>query len=247
MRTPFLITLVSLFLAFNRPAQCAAASRRYPNAPAAATNASSNWSTPATLRHGLRRESGVLILTARQVEFRPRRGLALRWKYEDVKTFRLTDRRFTIWGYENRHWPIPGERSFNFRLATPIPASISANLANRVGKPSSNARPDTVVAAQLVIDARHEKRLGGSNGTLRFQANGIDYIAVPKDDSRSWRWADIQTIALTDPYHFRVAGYREIYDFSLKKPMDSAFFDKLWDQFYGKGLNLQAGAGGEAQ
>ena len=247
MRTAYRITFTCIILAFNGPAQSIAASRRYPNPPAAATNASSNWSTQATLRHGLRRESGVLILTAQQVEFRPHSGPALRWRYEDVRTFRLTDRRFTIWDYENRHWPIPGERSFNFRLATPPPASISANLANRVGKPSSNARPDAAVAAQLVIDARHEKRLGGSNGTLRFQPNGIDYVAVPKDDSRSWRWADIQTIALPNPYHFRVAGYREIYDFSLKKPMDSAFFDKLWDQFYGRGLNLQAGAGGEAQ
>lgn len=247
MGTRFLLALIYVLLINAAPAQNSMAAQKTTESPGAAGHASSEWHTQATLRLGLRRLHGVLTLRTRQVEFRPRSGPLLQWRYEEIQTFRITASQLTLTGYANRHWPIPGERSFKFHLATPPSPSVSALLASQVGKPSANARPDASIAALRVLDARHDRKIGGSNGTLRFLAQGIDYVATPKDDSRSWRWADIQTLELPDAYHFRVGGFGEIYDFSLKQPMDHQFFDQLWNQVYGKGLNLGAKAGGNAQ
>jgi hypothetical protein len=83
--------------------------------------------------------------------------------------------------------------------------------------------------------------IGGSSGTLRFRDDGIDYVTENGRDGRSWRWADIQTLGNPNPYEFRVTGYREIVEFDLKQPMPRDLFERVWDRFYGKGLNLSRG------
>jgi hypothetical protein len=84
---------------------------------------------------------------------------------------------------------------------------------------------------------------GGSNGTLRLKDSGIDYVTENRRDSRTWRWADIQTIANPNPYEFRVTGFRDTVEFDLKQPMPRVLFDLLWDHLYASGLNLSAAEG----
>ncbi|MGH9454533.1 MAG: hypothetical protein ACRD2O_11260, partial [Terriglobia bacterium] len=112
----------------------------------------------------------------------------------------------------------------------------------QVGKPSRNA--DVAHgAAFATLGARHRTRWSGTNGVLQFRDSGIDYVTRRPGDGRSWRWADIQTTANPDPYHFRVAGFQEIYDFDLKQPMSQTLFDRLWDFVYGRGLQLGVKSG----
>ena len=77
----------------------------------------------------------------------------------------------------------------------------------------------------------------------RLKDDGIDYVTESGRDSRSWRWADIQTLANPNPYEFRVTGYREIVEFDLKQPMSRNLFEVMWDHLYTTGLNLSPGGG----
>ena len=167
-----------------------------------------------------------------------------RWLYSDVKTFDLTSRRLVITDYENRHHHMPGERRFRFDLASSLPPSVAGQLARRVGKPVRNGDPDPKEPSLVTIPARHGTRFGGTNGTLRFRDDGIDYVAAGEKGSRSWRWADIQTLANPDPYHFRLGGYRETFEFELKQPMSQKLFDRLWDRLYARYLNISPSTGG---
>ena len=126
----------------------------------------------------------------------------------------------TSYANRRRHWP--GDREFRFQLSAPIPPDVAAALVNSIGKPAVNGDPDPGAPSFAMIPARHRTRTGGTNGVLRFGQDGIDYIASPGDGGRSWRWADIETLASPDPYHFRVGD----------------LFGQLWDRVYARDLNV---------
>lgn len=204
-----------------------------------------NWQSPARLHQGLKAIPGNLILRSDGIEFRSgTERFSHRWPYSEVETLDLTSRRLVITGYENRHHHMPGERRFRFDLANSLPPSVAAQLAQRVGKPLRNGDPDPKGPSLVTIPARHGTLFGGTNGTLRFRDEGIDYVAAGGEGSRSWRWSDIQTLANPDPYHFRIGGYRDIFEFELKQPMSRQLFDRLWDRLYASNLNVSLTSGG---
>ncbi len=206
----------------------------------------SSWESPARLHRGLRSVSGTLIIDSVGIEFRSERQFSRRWPFQEIQSFDLLGRRLALTDYENRGWRRPGDRKFRFELGADMPPGIAARLASRVGKPAINGRPDPRAASFAAITARHRKGFGGSNGTLRFREDGIDYVSESGEDSRAWRWADIETLANPDSYHLRVEGYRETFEFELKQPISRPLLDRLWDRVYGRELRgLALGAAPE--
>ncbi len=204
-----------------------------PNAP----SGNVKWTSPAKWTHGIKKTSGNLSLTDSGIQFQTTAGQAFAWSFQEIQTFELSPRRLRVTGYENRRWHLHGERSFSFELESPVPPNIAAELTGRVGKPSENGVPDPNVPAFATLAARRRTRGGGTNGTLRFRKSGIDYVTDSNLGARSWRWADVETIARPDAFHFRVGGYRETFEFELKEPMSQNLFDRLWDEVYARGLN----------
>lgn len=196
------------------------------------------WETGANWHRTLQKaEPGTLLLKADGVEFRSAK-LSRRWEYVDIHTFDLSQRQLTLITYENRHWHEPGERPFRFTLSEPMPPEIAAQFTNRVGKPVRNGAPTTTTAILSEIPAHHRTWSGGSNGTLRLKDTGVDYVTEGSRDSRTWRWADIQTIANPNPYELRIMGYREIAEFDLKQPISRGLFETMWNNLYASSLNL---------
>jgi hypothetical protein len=205
--------------------------------PAASPAAQVNWQAPARWRHGLfSKTTGTLALTDIGVEFRPAKGQPLEWRFEEIQTFQAAPHRLEVTGYQNRRWHTHGERSFRFDFKTVLPPAVAATLAARVGKPAENGAPNPSAPAFAILGARHRTRGGGTNGTLRFRDSGIDYVTDSGRGARSWRWADIQTVARRDAFHFSVGAYRETFDFELKQPMSRALFERLWNEVYARGL-----------
>lgn len=205
------------------------------------------WQTTARWRRGLlRKTSGTLVVSIAGVAFRPAHGSALNWPFEEIQTFDVSPRRLVLTSYQNRRWHLGGERKLRFDLESAMPPSVAALLARRIAKPSENGIPNPDAASLATIPARHRTFGGGTNGILRFRRAGIDYVTGSGNGARSWRWADIETLALPDPYHLSVSAYRETFAFELKQAMSPALFDWLWNQVYGRdlaGLNLGEGGG----
>ena len=204
-----------------------------------------NWKSPARLRRGFKSTPGNLIFTASGVEFRSEPRFSHHWAFAEVKTFDLTAREFVLIDYENRHHRLPGIRHFRFDLKERVPPVVAAELAILVGKPVVNANPNGGAQAFFEIPARHGTPLGGTNGILRFREEGIDYVTARAEGGRSWRWADIETLANPDRYHLRVGGYRETFDFELKQPLPAEIFERLWDHLSARDLNIAAPGEGE--
>jgi len=182
---------------------------------------------------------GDLVLDGQGIEFRPTKGSALRWSFVEIRTIDLdSPRHLSLISYSNRHWHWPGDKEFRFELNTPMPPTVAAALVGKVGKPAVNGDPVPRAPSFASIPARRRTRTGGTNGVLDFREDGIDYVVTSGQGGRSWRWADIQTIANPDPYHFRVSGYLETFDFELKQPMTGDLFDRLWDRVYVRDRNV---------
>ncbi|MEO8051906.1 MAG: hypothetical protein ABI833_15930 [Acidobacteriota bacterium] len=208
---------------------------------------SQQWETPAKWHRSLKKAvPGTLLLGDDGVEFRSPK-FNQRWAYVEIHSFDLSARELMVNSYQNRHWHEPGEQRFRFTLSETMPPEIAAQLTERVGKPVRNGIPLRNVAALSEIPAHHRMWSGGSNGTLRLKDSGIDYVTENGRDSRTWRWADIQTIANPNPYELRVTAYREIVEFDLKQPMSRDLFEVMWDRLYASGLNVTATGGDEHQ
>ncbi len=206
------------------------------------------WQSPARFHQLLKKEIlGALLVDNEGISFQSAK-FSKRWAYGEIKTFDLSGtRELVITGYENRHWHEPGERRFWFTLNRPLPPDLAASVAERVARPVINGDPRPDATAIAEIPAHHSERFGGSNGTLRFREDGIDYVAADGRDGRSWRWSDIQTLANPNPWEFRVTAYREIVAFDLKRPLSRDLFDRLWDMLYAEGLNIAPGKDGQHQ
>jgi len=205
-------------------------------------SAAPNWHGPAKLHRKLGGTSGTLLIEAATVDFRPTKGASRQWPITEIKTMDLRPRRLFLTGYERRGGLRLGTRSYRFDLGQTMPASVTTDLAARVGKPTRNRNPETKAPAFGMMPAHHRTPRGGSNGTLRFRDDGVDYLTQRANDSRSWRWADIQTLSNLDPYHLVVSGYLETYSFDLKQPLPRELYDRLSDEVYSwKAASLRSG------
>jgi hypothetical protein len=197
------------------------------------TNSFLFWSSPANLCHGvLGKEHGDLVIEPKRLEFRPVKGSTLEWSFFDIQTFFLSPHRLEIKTYLNRRHHVPGVQRYRFHIVQVVPPSVAARLACEVQRPSQNGIPDPGLSSLESIPAHHRTRTGGTNGILRLRSGGIDYITSSPGDSRSWRWADLETLAKPDPYHLFVFGYHDTYTFDLKGPLSSALFNRLTDEIY---------------
>jgi hypothetical protein len=181
---------------------------------------------------------GSLTISAEGVDFHSAKEDPIHLAFEDIRTVDLpSSRKLSLATYENRRWHLPGERPLDFELRNAMPPEVAAELVRLVDKPAINGIPLIEAASFATVAARHPTRTGGSNGVLRFRDGGIDYVTAKGNDSRSWRWADIQTIAHPEPYRLRIDGYLETFDFELKHSLTKEIFDRLWDHVYAQGLN----------
>ncbi len=193
------------------------------------------WTTAAKLRHGLRGWAiGTLKFDPKGIEFQSSKIRPLRWTFMEIQTVNTFPRQVVLVTYAKRGRFRPGSRRYCFVLSTAMPPLVAAELAERVGRPSRNGNPESNAPAFATISARHRTAFGGtrSNGVLRFDAAGIEYITRTPKDSRAWRWADLQTVSSTDAYHLTVFGYRDTYSFDLKQPITQRLLERLTDQIY---------------
>ena len=188
------------------------------------------WQSPARWRRLPRSIPGTLSIAAGAIEFHSPK-IDLRWPDAEIATFDLlTPNILVLTTYSNRRWHQPGDRPYRFDLTVPLPPTLAAELARRVAKPSRNGEPLASSSTLAAIPARHRTAFGGSNGVLHFTGDGIAYTTASAKDSRAWRWADIQSLAHSNPYQLRVAAFRETFDFELKQPLPPSLFDRLWDR-----------------
>ena len=184
--------------------------------------------SPAKLHRLFGMVKGNFSMSANGIEFLGANHTTEQWAFADVQTFRLTLHGLDIKTYQNRKHQMPGVEEFRFYLGDPVPPSIADELAREVQRPSQNDVPSFAPQGDA-IPVHHRRLVGGTNGVLQFSGDGIDYVTSTAADSRSWRWADLQTVSNPDPWHLLVFGYRDTYTFDLKEVLPQSLYYRMVD------------------
>lgn len=203
-----------------------------------------HWESPAHIRraHLISSDHGNLSIDQDGVEFRAGNGRKRQWAFAEIRTAFIARHRLVLGTYINRSLHRPGQREFRFDLTQALPPSVAASIAEAIARPSQNADPDPSAPAIAVVPVRHRGFSSGTNGVLRFRKGGIDYVTTTRGDSRSWRWADLQTLSDPDPYHLFVFGYRDTYTFDLKAPASRKLLDWASDQMFRQNESVEVPA-----
>ena len=203
-----------------------------------------HWESPARIRRAgfISSDHGNLLIDKDGVEFRAGNAHSRHWAFGEIHTAFIAPHRLVLKTYINRSLHRPGQREYRFHLTQTLPPAVAARIAEAIARPSQNADPDPNTPAIAVVPVRHRGFASGTNGVLRFRQSGIDYVTTNRGDSRSWRWADLQTLSDSDPYHLFVFGYRDTYTFDLKEPLSRKLLDWAADRIFVHNESVEAPA-----
>ena len=122
----------------------------------------------------------------------------------------------------------------------------------------TGATPATQIVAQLrepmggkLVAAIAEPEPGGwmiaarelrpeSQGSLAIGARSIVYSTAAPAESRTWRFADIQTISSAGAFELTITTLERTFHFQLKEPLSESRYDTLWMDLQKKTGRIQA-------
>jgi len=91
----------------------------------------------------------------------------------------------------------------------------------------------------LILPVKHQARIVGSEGTLAFTPDSIVYATPAKNQSRTWRYQDIDGISSSGRFQLTITTLEKSFDFQLKQSISEAQYNDLWLQIEKKNGRIQ--------
>lgn len=186
--------------------------------------------------------NGVLTVDENEIRFSGAKKHQWTWKYQDIQQLTLSPTRIRILSYKDSKIRLGADMEFNFTGKLPadeLYRQWSAKLDQRfvAAVAPGDAQGDAVSGQSFGV-----KRLGlvtGSEGILTFAAETIVYATPSKDQSRTWRYSDVQTIASSGAFQLTITTLETQFNFQLKQPITEAGYNELWLQIEKKNGRIQ--------
>jgi hypothetical protein len=131
------------------------------------------------------------------------------------------------------------DETFEFKVIQgQVTKELSDFLLARIARPLATTFVATEEKGRYEIPVRHNHRVSSCQGVLKVYPDKLIYESSKQENSRYWRWADIQSISRTGPYQFSVTTYEpklggpKLYNFDLKEQMGEAIYEYLWARVY---------------
>ena len=144
----------------------------------------------------------------------------------------------TVLTYKDNRWKLGADREYHFDLRSAktfedaygflskrLDQRFVAALAAAPGKPLWE------------IPVKRLVRFGGNEGVLQVGTASIVYVSSRKNESRTWRYEDIDNISTSGPFQLTIVtferskldyGSRKQFNFELKQRLDESRYDDLW-------------------
>jgi hypothetical protein len=194
---------------------------------------------PARHEHLRKYCSGTLSITERGVSYgengKKEHPHAWTWGWDDIQQLDLAPDRIRLLTYQDSRWKLGADREYEFRGKDF--ESAYALLSDGLGRRFVAELADNGIDALWQIPVKHLTRFGGNQGTLIVGRDRIVFKSVRKDDSRTWRYADIESISTTGPFQLTLTtferawahyGSRKDFNFQLRSPLEEARYNDLW-------------------
>jgi hypothetical protein len=202
--------------------------------------ASAMWGAQFTVRHEHLNGgcAGEMTVDENGVRFIGARKHAWRWKYEDIQELRLSPERIYILTYKDRKLRLGEDRAYNFTGKVPA-EELYALLRERMDQRFVAAVGQAIGLPTWSVPAKHLRPIVGSEGTLEFGADAIAYLSSARDESRTWRYSDIDSMASSGPFQLTITTLEKPFNFQLKQPITEARYNQLWLQIEKKNGRIQ--------
>ncbi len=174
------------------------------------------------------------------------------WNYPDIQFFdRISSREFTILTYEDQRRWLGRDKRYHFVVTEgELTDALFQTVRSRLNKPAANRVIPGLEAVEYEVAVKHLHTFGGCEGTLRFTEDAIAYVTagdvaadkVDNKDARLWSLArDVRSVWSADRYRLQIHVYEDnrrefsrtrVYRFSLKEPLDGAYYRRLKLRLY---------------
>jgi hypothetical protein len=178
------------------------------------------------------------------------------WKYEDIQELTLGSGSIHILTYKESKLGLGGDREYDFTGKLPV-ETLYGLLRDRmdqrfiaavVPRGLPDLAPGWSVPVKHLGGVTLKLRTTGSGGTLVFGSDIITYTTEARDDSRAWRYSDIDSISSSGPFQLTITtferarshyGDRRGFNFQLEQPITEARYNELWLQIERKNGRIQ--------
>lgn len=198
--------------------------------------------------------TGSLVVSERGVLFqeagkKQKIKHTLKLGYQDIQELKLSPNKMTIVTYKDRTWRLGMDQQYEFSL----PSGQSFNgayafLKNRLDQRFVVALADPEFQPLWEMPVKLLGRIQGSEGILQAGSDRIVYKTDRWEQSRTWRYEDIENISTSGPYQLTLTTYERAkmhygslkgFNFQLKERLDERRFNLLWQRVnQSKGLRL---------
>ncbi len=188
---------------------------------------------------------GQIEITEQAIAYRAEKESESRtWNYPDIQFFdRISSREFTILTYEDQRRWLGRDKQYHFVVTEgELTDALFQTIRSRLGKPAANRVIPGLEAVEYEVAAKHLHTFGGCEGTLRFTKDAIAYVTEKENDAREWSLArDVRSVWSADRSRLQIHVYENnrrefsrtrVYRFSLKEPLDGAYYRRLKLRLY---------------
>ena len=207
--------------------------------------AGADLSFPVRHEHLRKYCTGTMTVTTEGIAFAGPKH-SWRWKYGDIQQLKLAPGRIQVLTYRDRLLELGADREYEFRGA--LPPALYALWKDRLDQRFVAEVADAGVKPVLAIPAKRLGALGGVQGTLKFADDRIVFDADSRNQSRTWRFTDIDSISASGPFDFTITtfeharmhyGNRKQFQFQLKEPLSDTSYNQLWREINQKNGRIQ--------
>ncbi len=189
---------------------------------------------------------GTLRIGEDGIAFHPKKNgkRTLAWAFEDVQHLdRRSAAEIAVRDYSASTVRLGRGRWYRFVLIEGgFPDELHARVVARIGKPATDRVPRHPGDAELAIPAKRVRLMRGAEGTLYFTPDWIVFSTGAEGGSRAWHLArDVEAVWAPDRFGIEVhvrsrsEGFLRrvtVYRFSLKRPLDTAYYSGLRKKLY---------------
>jgi hypothetical protein len=186
--------------------------------------------------------TGVLTVDADSVRFAGPRGHFWTWNYPDIQQLRLEPRDLHILTYKDRKLKLGADQAYDFtgsiptgELYTMLRDRMDQRLIAAIEPPVNSLEPQPI----WQVAVKHVRQIAGSEGTLSFAPDGVTYATASRNEARTWRYDDIETISSSSPLQLSIDTMEKSFQFQLKQPITEARYNELWLQIERKHGRIQ--------
>jgi hypothetical protein len=179
----------------------------------------------------------------------PKHPHAWRWDYQDIQQLTVAPKSVTVLTYRDNKWKLGADRLYQFDLVSDKTLADAYNLLK--GRLDQRLVATIATSPSNVlweIPVKHLHRFAGDEGVLQVGTEEIVYKSVKTNESRTWRYEDIENISTSGPFQLTITsferarlhyGSRKGFEFQLKQRLEEARYNDLWLRLnQSKGLKI---------